>query len=323
MNINVVIVANDGYIQHSAVLLTSLFETNSQYNFRIFLFTDAVSEENRKRLERLCEEYGNSLEIYEPEKELVSSHNFEISELPSGKWSTMIYYKLFMPLILPIEVDRCLFLDVDMVVVDDIGPLYKTEFEKNNIIGGVEDVISCTQRKLSLGLKVEEPYINSGVMVCNITKWREEEKKRPIFDFVKEWSDRAINEQDDIAVYMRGRIQLLPIRWNMVSCNYLRQRYVFPKYYSQLTDARRHPAIHHYCMFVQPWYADCPHPYRHLYKKYLKIYAKKIGIKVDLSFPYKNAPKTIYQKFRNSVGRILNLFDIIKQPGYILHKIRY
>lgn len=319
---NIVIVSNDAYTQHAAVMLTSLFESNNDVNFHVFLLTDGISDVNQTRLMCLCQSYGNSLEVLMPEKELYQI-GLDISSLNSSSWNSMIYYKLFMPIILPEDVSRCLFLDVDMVVVDDLTLLYKTELGNDNVIAAVEDVISCQQRKEVLGLNESEPYVNSGVMVCDIDKWRSEEKERPIFRFVQEWSDKIINEQDVLAIYMRDKIKLLPIRWNMVGCNYLRQKYVFPQYYSQLSRARKHPAIHHFCTLIQPWYADSPHPYRQLYKKYLKIYSKTVGCRVNLNFPYKNQRKSLSQRIRHQIGRILNLFDIISQPGYVLHKFRY
>ena len=127
-----------------------------------------------------------------------------------------------MPHILPLEVERCLFLDVDMVVVDNLNELYNISLNPNAIIAAVEDVISCLPRKDTLGLSETDPYINSGVMVCDIARWREEENNHPIFDFVIELSNLFVNEQYVIATYMNGRIQLLPIKWIMVVCNYLR-----------------------------------------------------------------------------------------------------
>lgn len=133
-----------------------------------------------------------------------------------------------------------------MVVVDNLNELYNIPLNPNAIIAAVEDVISCLPRKDTLGLSETDPYINSGVMVCDIARWREEENNHPIFEFVIEHSNVFVNEQDVIATYMKGRIQLLPIKWNMVGCNYLRKKFVFPKYYAELSDARKHPAIHHF-----------------------------------------------------------------------------
>lgn len=320
---NVVIVSNNAYVQHGAVMLTSLFETNRDSSFRIFLLTDGISDENYSHLNSLCVSYGNSLEVHVPENELKNVNGLDISKLPTAKWSKMMYYKLFMPNVLPADVERCLFLDVDMVVVDDIKPLYNIKFAGSTIIAAVEDVVSCVPRKEALGLSPEDYYINSGVMVCNVSAWRKEEAERPIFDFVLHWSKRAINEQDDLAVYMKGRIQLLPLRWNMVACNYLRKKFVFPKYYDELTDARRNPAIHHFCTLIQPWYADSPHPYRSLYKKYLKMYGEITGCQINLKFPYKQPPMPLWKKIRQKISCLFNYFDIIKQPGYILPKSKY
>ena len=107
---NVVIVADDGYIQHAGVMLTSLFETNKGCRIRVFLLTNGISDDNQRRLECLCKAYGNSIEICQPDSQL--SQYCDIDKLNSSNWSKMIYYKLFMPHILPLEVERCLFLDV-------------------------------------------------------------------------------------------------------------------------------------------------------------------------------------------------------------------
>lgn len=39
---NIVIVANEAYIQHAAVMLCSLFETNKGKQFDIYLLTDGI-----------------------------------------------------------------------------------------------------------------------------------------------------------------------------------------------------------------------------------------------------------------------------------------
>ena len=110
---NIVIVADDGYIQHSAVMLCSLFESNKDKRFRIFLFTTDISKENESRLTELISKYSNELDI----KRILLDG---ISDLPVGMWTTFMYLKLFMPLELPANVDRCLFLDGDMIIHDDI-----------------------------------------------------------------------------------------------------------------------------------------------------------------------------------------------------------
>ena len=114
-------------------MLTSLFETNKGCRIRVFLLTNGISDDNQRRLECLCKAYGNSIEICQPDSQL--SQYCDIDKLNSSNWSKMIYYKLFMPHILPLEVERCLFLDVDMVVVDNLNELYNIPLNPNAIIG--------------------------------------------------------------------------------------------------------------------------------------------------------------------------------------------
>ena len=260
---NIVCVANEGYAQHTAVMLCSLFETNKDKSFSVFLFTNGFGAESSKRLQTMCEKYHSKINI------LAMSDN-EIKDLPVGQWNTMMYYKLFMPVMLPKECERCLFLDVDMIINDDIQTLYNWDLN-GNIIAAAEDIPDCDEcHKPRLGLIQSDAYINSGVMVCDLNAWREKEAATPIFDYVKTISDIIMNEQDVIALYFKNEITILPIRWNMTTFYFMRVPKIFEKYLPQLQEAKRNPGVIHFAAPIKPWFKDCTHPYGKLYKKYLK-----------------------------------------------------
>ena len=260
---NIVCVANEGYAQHTAVMLCSLFETNKDKSFSVFLFTNGFGAESSKRLQTMCEKYHSKINI------LAMSDN-EIKDLPVGQWNTMMYYKLFMPVMLPKECERCLFLDVDMIINDDIQTLYNWDLN-GNIIAAADDIPDCDEcHKPRLGLIQSDAYINSGVMVCDLNAWREKEAATPIFDYVKTISDIIMNEQDVIALYFKNEITILPIRWNMTTFYFMRVPKIFEKYLPQLQEAKRNPGVIHFAAPIKPWFKDCTHPYGKLYKKYLK-----------------------------------------------------
>lgn len=306
---NVVIVANDAYIQHAGVMLTSLFLKNPDYNFRVFLLTDGISDGSYERISCLCSHFGNSIEILEPSKQLAFS-KMDISTLNSENWSPMVFYKLFMPSILPLEVERCLFLDVDMVINDDIDSLYHWNLD-DKIIAGVEDTIDIFDVKRKLGLDViDDEYINSGVMVCNMVKWREKEKKSPILDFTLSIRDLIHNEQDVLALYFKGNMSYLPLRWNAVGWFFLRKPYVRDCYLREIPQVCANPGIVHYCLCIQPWYSDTNHPHAYMYKHYLKLYSSIVGFKVDMHFPRKTSLPPFNRRIRNKVDYILNCFNL-------------
>lgn len=304
---NIVIVANEAYIQHSAVMLCSLFETNKEKQFDIYLLTDGVKDEICTKLQSLCKSYNSRLFVKQPEIELGETLNINLKDLPTGQWSTMMYYKLFMPVMLPLECERCLFLDGDMIINDDIEGLYNWIFD-GAIIAATEDIPDCIKIKEHLGLKPSDKYINSGVMVCDLNAWRKLESQSPIFEFVKSVADIIINEQDVIAVYFKDKLTFLPIRWNMTTFYFMRVPKIFDKYLEELQEAKRYPGIIHFAAPIKPWYRDCIHPYVGLYKKYLNMTSWCHYI-----FPY-GEHLTRKQRICKNIKNVLNKLNILKDP---------
>lgn len=309
---NIVIVSDEGYVQHAAVMLTSLFETNKDKRFSIYLLTNGVSETSVSRLNCLCQAYKSIITILNLEQ-LSSTLSISLAELPVGQWTTMMYYKLFIPTVLPKSEKRCLFLDVDMIINSDIEELYNWDLQ-DNVIAAAEDMPDCVKIKERIGLPQEALYINSGVMVCDLNRWRQLEAERPIFEFVKQVSDQIVNEQDVIALYFKDKLILLPIRWNMVTFYFLRVPKIFDKYLPELREAQRHPGIIHFAAPVKPWYRDCTHPYRKLYKRYFRKYAEIIDVAPERmwDFPY-GEKLTNRQRFNKRVKSILKIVGFCRK----------
>lgn len=309
MKYNIVLVANEGYIQHAAVMLCSLFETNKNKQFDIYLLTDGIAAQSNVRLQKLCKKYGSRLIVKMPEQELGAYLGINLKELPIGKWNTMMYYKLFMPVVLPQESERCLFLDVDMIINDDIETLYNWNLD-GVIIAAAEDMPDCLEIKERLHLQQTDKYINSGVMVCDLKAWRTLEVQKPIFEYVKKVSNIIINEQDVIALYFRDKLTYLSIRWNMTTFYFMRVPKIFEKYLAELPDAKCNPGIIHFAAPIKPWFRDCIHPYGKLYKKFIMMTSWS-----DYQFPY-GEKLTKKKRFNKTIKNLLNRFNILKDPHF-------
>ena len=296
-------------MQHAAVMLCSLFETNRNKKFDIYLLTDGISDTSENRLQEMCHKYSSRLIVKQPETELGKSLGINLKDLPVGQWHTMMYYKLFMPVMLPPQCDRCLFLDVDMIINDDIAPLYNWGLN-GSIIAAAEDIPDCVEIKKRLNLKQADAYINSGVMVCDLAAWRKVESAHPVFEFVKKVSSIITNEQDVIAMYFKSKLSFLPIRWNMTTFYFLRKPIIFEQYIGGLKSAQRFPGIIHYAAPIKPWFRDSMHPYRGKYRHFLEVcgwpssrleYFQKLNIIARLKY---------------NVHWLLNSLNIEKDPYY-------
>ena len=254
------------------------------------------------KLQTVCVTHGAELKV-------ITCGIDNLGDFPVGQWNPIMYFKLLIPQLLPATEKRCLFLDVDMIVHDDITALYHWNLQ-DKVIAAAEDMPDCITFKPRLGLKDTDFCINSGVMVCDLEKWRQMEHKQPIMDYATAIIHKIVNEQDVIACYFKDKIALLPIRWNMTTFYFNRCPKIFSKYLHGLDLAKKYPGIIHFAAPIKPWFKDCQHPYRKLYKQYLKL------------TPWRNYQFPIYEQL-SKWGRIkktmrnwLNRNGMMKDCGF-------
>ena len=251
---NIVCVADEAYAQHTAVMLTSLFDHNSTRQFRVFLMTYIMSSETKKRLEEVVKGHGE-LHILEDDYK-VSGINALKTETSTKAWNPIMYLKLLIPQKLPLDVERFLFLDVDMVINHTIDELYETDL-KGNIVAACDDYKFQAAHRQRLGLKEDDLYVNSGVMVIDLKAWRQKENVCPMIEFLKDYKNVLNNDQDGFALYFKGNIMLLPNKWNVTTFYFEQEPRILDKYLYEVDVLRQNPYIVHFCERIKPWFADC------------------------------------------------------------------
>lgn len=303
---NIVCIADEAYAQHTAVMLTSLFSTNPDKTFRVFLMTYIMSSETKKRLEEVMKKRHGELHILEDDY-ADSGINALKAETTNKAWNPIMYLKLLIPQKLPTDVERFLFLDVDMVINHDIDELYRTDLQ-GNIVAACDDYKFQAAHRLRLGLKDDELYVNSGVMVIDLKAWREKEKQCPMIDFLASYRNVLNNDQDGFAIYFRGQIMLLPNRWNVTTFYFEQEPRIMPQYLPEVDELRWNPYIIHFCEPIKPWYRDCKHPYRNLYRKYLMMTPWR-----GYHFPCFVSPLSV-KYWKDEVKYWLNRWGVRKEP---------
>lgn len=264
---NIVCISDENYAQHTAVMLASLFDTNKEKTFHIFILTQELSTKTVILLKSIIPPNSQLTVITKTNEELAITINN--NELGGKSWNPIMYLKLFMPKFMGEDVHRLLFLDVDMIINADIDYLYNIEL-KDNVIAGAEDWKYSIGHKKRLGLDKDAMYINSGVMVIDIDKWRKYEKEKPMSTYLNIHKKLIQNDQDAFALYFKDKIEYISQQWNVTTYYFERKPRIFDKYLSALEEFRKNPFIIHYCEPIKPWFRECRHPYRSLYNKYLK-----------------------------------------------------
>ncbi len=134
------------------------------------------------------------------------------------RYPLQIYYRLASPLLLPEELDRILYLDVDTLVINSLEPLYTASFDGAYLMACTHTKKLLTKiNQLRLGMENEAPYINSGVMLLNLKALRETVELERIRQFTLERKERLLLPDQDILTALYGdRVKLLDsLKYNL------------------------------------------------------------------------------------------------------------
>lgn len=168
-----------------------------------------------------------------------------------GRMTATTYQKLMLGDWLPRAVTRALWLDCDLLVLEDLTTLEGC-LDPGVIAGAVVDQrVPCVGSPFAvagwkvLGLNPLGAYFNAGVMLINVTRWRSHEVGRRSLEYLERfgtavtfWDQEALN-----AILAGGNWQPLPPRWN-----------VHPTLKRiQSKSAISEPAIVHFSGNLKPW----------------------------------------------------------------------
>lgn len=204
---------NNDYAPHAGITITSLMENASRdYYYQIYVLHTDLSRENISLFESM--EYENATvkcfcisRFIEKELKLMYT-NFHFSK--------EMFYRILIPEVFP-QYDKAIYLDSDICVLGDISELYSIDIG-NNIIGAANDIMH-TKSKMhvtkELGID-PEGYINSGVLVINCKRFRNDGIKEKLFSELSVRTNLRYPDQDIINVVCSGNIYLLERKWNYI-----------------------------------------------------------------------------------------------------------
>lgn len=167
---------------HYAILLAALIKSiesnhHTQEKIAFYIVDDQISGKNRERIDASIDPQMTTIHWMKMENCLPEGAKLPIdkSSLPLN-----IYVRLFIPSFIPADLQKVIFLDVDMIVLEDISKLWHTDLG-NNIVAAVQDqFIQIVSRwggianYQQFNLDPETKYFNAGLLVMDIKKWKEQ-----------------------------------------------------------------------------------------------------------------------------------------------------
>ena len=247
---------DDGYAKFVAVSIKSLImNANNNYNYDINVIYENLSEENAQKLKSL-ETDNVKIILTEMNQNLSMITDKLGNRLREYTFTLTIFFRLFIPVMFP-KYNKCIYVDADTVISDDISRLYNEDLG-DNYLGCIVDKSTIDNEILAsyfeevVGIP-RDKYINSGVLLMNSKKLRELKIDEKFLDlYTKYGFDVIAPDQDYINSMCYGHI----------------------KYLSDIYDAMpnpnnkevENPVIIHYNLFLKPWQYEDVQYYDYFWK---------------------------------------------------------
>jgi len=260
MNCPIVLASDEAYAMPLATTLRSIVETKRSNSSLVFhVLYDGISEDTRRKVLDSLPKGSASIRWVEVDLEPFKGFS------TIARISKMTYARFLIPYIFPDTVSRVLYLDADILVLDDLTPLWETNLEDailGAVLDGLDSQIKNGQPGLENAAKVQS-YFNAGVLLINLDQWRKEGISTKAIEYLTLHPDSRFSDQDALNVVCDGRWKKLDPRWNFVD--------FYEKVNISDLTAEQRPGIVHFAAWEKPWDARIYHVNASFYHTYRSL----------------------------------------------------
>jgi lipopolysaccharide biosynthesis glycosyltransferase len=218
--IPIVIVTDEHYVIHLAALLKSI-EVNHKSGGKIavYVIADGVKKSSQKKIHASVSPAMFSITWVKMEDTIPAGVKLPLDRT---SYPVTIYLRLFIQYIVPADTQKALFLDVDMIVLDDVSNLYNHDLG-DNVIAAVQDPRLLTFDNdwggifnyKELGFSPDTKYFNTGLLIFDMPKWIAGNYAQAIIDCI-DTNIKFANYPDQYGfnVVLANKWLELDTRWN-------------------------------------------------------------------------------------------------------------
>ena len=155
--LNICLSSDNNYVQHMAVTIQSLVNCHLSDELNIYILDTSISEENKKKILSLAKP---NVHIFFKQINEALFNGFDFSK--KTYFTSAIFNRFKIPEFFS-DLDRVLYLDVDIVVMKNLSDFYNMDME-----GKALAMIADWNENIYKKLMNIESYYNSGVMLFDI-----------------------------------------------------------------------------------------------------------------------------------------------------------
>ena len=221
-----------------------------------------------KEIKQICELWGMH---YHP----IVIKDEEFDQAPvTDRYPKTIYYRLLAHQYLPKQLHRILYLDADVLCINDVGSLYDTDLDGYLYASAIHTGLTGTTEvinKIRLQNFDADGYYNSGVLLMNLDLIRQRVHAEDIYEYIREHV-LLLPDQDVLNALYGKDIKTVPDQLYNFDAR-KGQTYETISFGEWTLDwVIKHTVILHYCGRHKPWLVDKnTGRYTALYKNYFQM----------------------------------------------------
>ena len=346
-SVNIVFSSSEYFAPYCATTIRSLLDQISENkNYDIIILEQEIQSKTKIRLLSMVKGIRNVSIRFFNVKQIFDDYVLSICE----HFAVETYFRLILSDFLP-EYNKIIYLDSDLIILDDIAKLYDIDISNYCVAGVVDTVLAGhingftpeKHRPYYLEkVKIKEKnllnLINAGVLLINLSKIREQYTSNELLDYAQA-NNFNLCDQDVINSIFQDKILHLKNEWNAYNDEEGTLRrwcatFAPKEMYFSYKIAIKNPKILHFCGTTKPW-NEPNYEYAHLFWDTLKktpfyelvIHRRIIEISNFLNHnTYKQIVdrRTLKGKIKFTIKKIVRLFFPPKTiRREILKKIYY
>ena len=263
----ILVTLNENYLPQLHVLLTSLWVNNPGEEIELYLMHRSIPAEKLAVVAHRCRDWGYGFHPIRIGEEL-------FQDAPATRqYPHEMYDRLLAAHYLPERLDKILYLDPDILVINPLRPLWETDLAGNLFAAaahtGKTDLANSINR---VRLGTDHDYYNSGVLVMDLRQLRRTVEPQALFRYAADHArELLLPDQDMLNVLFGDRtLPLDDAVWNYDARNYNTYR-LSGAVERDVGWVMGHTAILHFCGKAKPWKPRYPYRFGVLYQHYASL----------------------------------------------------
>lgn len=267
MHLDITCSTDDKYLQHCAAMLCSIFENNREHDITVHLLHNRLSVDSQSLLSNLASRYDKRIIYYDVDMDKLG--DVYINEDLHPNLSISTYYRMLLPSLLDVSVNKVFYLDCDVIVLGDISPLFTLDMEGYGVAGVEDTTPGFDYHRRVMGMTLNQKAFCAGVLMINLKYWRDHDCEKKLLDYAHKMAHKLLLEDQDVLNHeFRGHWFKLPykyMRTPMAIAPMNRQQR-----WADIEEYVFNPVIIHYAAHVKPW-LDISIPDGEYYWEYVRL----------------------------------------------------